>query len=42
MPELILLQTVLFLHFTHYIKWHDWARGGRCQNAQKQIIIKTY
>ena len=39
----ILLHTVVVLHFTHYIKRHDWSRGGeRCQNAQKQFIIKTY
>ena len=26
--KLILLHTVVVLHLTHHIKWHDWSRGG--------------
>ena len=29
--------------FAYSCGLHDWSRGGeRCQNAQKQFIIKTY
>ena len=38
MTKLFLLHTIVFLHFTHHIKM-AWER---CQNAQKQFIIKTY
>ena len=32
-----------FTFHTSYKKRHDWSRGGgRCRNAQKQFIIKTY
>ena len=43
--KLILLHTVVVLHFTHHKKRHDWSRGGgggRCRNDQKHFIIKTY
>ena len=38
MTKLFLMHTIVFLHFTHHIKM-AWER---CQNAQKQFIIKTY
>ena len=43
--KLILLHTVVVLHFTHHIKtaWMVTGGGGeRCQNAQKHFSIKTY
>ena len=37
--KLILLHTVVVLHLTHHIEWHEWSLGGgRCQNAQKQFL----
>ena len=49
MTKLILLHTVVVLHFTRHIKngmighgGGGGGGGGRCQNAQKQFILKTY
>ena len=44
MTKLILLHTVVVLHFTHHIKTACLGGGGgeRCQNAQKHFIIKTF
>ena len=45
MIKLILLHTVVVIHFTHHIKNTMIGQGGgvgQCQNAQKQFIIKTY
>ena len=42
MTKLILLHTVVVLHYTHHIKnGMIGQRWGRCQNAQKQFIIKV-
>ena len=42
MTKLILLHTVVVLHFTHHIKTACLVTGGeRCQNAQKHFIIKN-
>ena len=40
--KLILLHTVVVLHSTHHIIWHNWSRSECCQNAQKQFIIKAF
>ena len=41
MTKLILLHTVVVLHFTHHLKRACLVTGGggRCQNAQKHLII---
>ena len=48
MTKLILLHTVVVLHFIHHIKTAYLVTGGggggggeRCQNAQKHFIIKN-
>ena len=42
MTKLILLHTVVVLHFTHHIKRHDWSRGGGGNDVKmrkKQSIL---
>ena len=39
--KLVILHTVIVLHYIHHIKWHDWLEGEGCQNAKKTIYYKS-
>ena len=39
--KLILLHTVVVLHYTHHIRWHDWSEGRRLSKCSKTIYYKS-